>query len=525
MSAYGKKRGGTFVQPGHTGYPNDLIFVFDPGFATSCEEAAKAALATRNDPWLLGYMSDNELPTPVDALDRYLSLDTTDPGHKAAAAWFAKRRGAAARASDITKADRDEFLGYFAETYYGTVARALRKVDTNHMYLGSRINFFGLPQQFFAAMGRYVDVVTANIYNKWAPQQNFLRRIEVCSGRPVLVTEFYTKGADVGFRNSSGAGWIVPTQADRGLAYQHFVLSLLESGDCVGWQFFKYMDNDTEDTRTDPSNRDANKGIVSVEYRPYTAMLQHMAALNRRVYRLVDYFDAQRPAAAAAGASADSVLRAGSKAGGDSLVMTPACCTYPGRDKWSGPDDARVRVTATADATGLRLRAMVHDNVWVAPHPRNEWRYDAIEFYFDRKPVSAMTQDDRFSVNDWALNMSSSQYQSWVGGDTGAPLLMLGHFDAKRFDWVSDTVRQTAKGTARVAVSTIDSLTRAVELFVPWTDLGLKARPKPGTRFGFTVGYNDMDADTGSVKSLRWLRRDPWAGLSPREVWGELVVE
>ena len=31
MSSYGKKRGGTFQKPGHTGYPNDCIFVFDPG--------------------------------------------------------------------------------------------------------------------------------------------------------------------------------------------------------------------------------------------------------------------------------------------------------------------------------------------------------------------------------------------------------------------------------------------------------------------------------------------------------------
>jgi hypothetical protein len=148
-----------------------------------------------------------------------------------------------------------------------------------------------------------------------------------------------------------------------------------------------------------------------------------------------------------------------------------------------------------------------------------------LEFYFDRKPVSAMTMADRFSVNDWALNMTSSQYQTWVAGDAATPLLMLGRFDAKRFDWVSDTVRQAARGTARIAVSSTDSLTRAVEMFVPWSDLGLKARPTSGTRFGFTVGYNDMDDDSGSVKSLRWLGRDPWAGLPPGEVWGELVVE
>src|SRR5687768_14703648 len=34
MSRYGKKRGGTYPEPGHTGYPNKCIFVFDPEFET-----------------------------------------------------------------------------------------------------------------------------------------------------------------------------------------------------------------------------------------------------------------------------------------------------------------------------------------------------------------------------------------------------------------------------------------------------------------------------------------------------------
>lgn len=81
------------------------------------------------------------------------------------------------------------------------------------------------------------------------------------------------------------------TQAERGHFYQNFTLALLESRVCVGWHWFKYMDNDPTDTRTDPSNRDSNKGIVNVRYEPYRPLLDAMKQLNAAVYPLSEYFD------------------------------------------------------------------------------------------------------------------------------------------------------------------------------------------------------------------------------------------
>jgi hypothetical protein len=85
----------------------------------------------------------------------------------------------------------------------------------------------------------------------------------------------------------------VPTQADRGAFSQHFTLGLLESGVCVGWHWFKYMDNDPEDTTADPSNRDANTGIVTIRYEPYRPLLEELARLNRSLNPLAE---ASRPA-------------------------------------------------------------------------------------------------------------------------------------------------------------------------------------------------------------------------------------
>jgi len=61
------------------------------------------------------------------------------------------------------------------------------------------------------------------------------------SGKPFLVTEWYTKGEDSGYPNTSGAGWNVPTQRDRGWFYQNFTLALLESKNGKGTLTSRYL--------------------------------------------------------------------------------------------------------------------------------------------------------------------------------------------------------------------------------------------------------------------------------------------
>jgi len=307
MSSYGKKRGGTFQQPGHTGYPDDCIFVFDPGFEAFADEYAKQIAATRADPWLLGHFSDNELPFRPDALDRYLKQQEGDPGRAAARTWLEARPGGAQ--APITDADRVAFLSLVVDRYFSITTRAIRKYDPNHLCLGSRFhgNILSQPVVFQAA-GRHLDVVSVNYYNTWTPDADRMRTWERASGKPVLITEWYTKGMDSGMPNTTGAGWIVKTQRDRGLFYQNFALALLESNVCVGWHWFKYMDNDPDDATTDPSNRDSNKGIVSFRYAAYEPLLDLMKALNERVYALVRYFDTPGVGQQTADAEARSTL-------------------------------------------------------------------------------------------------------------------------------------------------------------------------------------------------------------------------
>lgn len=297
MSSYGKKRGGTYQKPGHTGYPRDCPFFFDPGFAAFCDQHARQLAATKDDPWLLGHFTDNELPWSLDLLDGYLGLPADDPGNLAARQWLRQRRESHAGKQEITDRDREAFLEFAAETYFRTVTSAIRKHDPNHLVLGARFHgkALALPGLFRTA-GRHLDVVSVNYYHAWTPDADKLHSWAELAGKPILITEWYAKAVDSGLPNVGGAGWLVKTQQDRGAFYQNFTLTLLESRVCVGWHWFKYADNDPADTKADPSNRDSNKGIVSNRYLPYPPLLDAMKQVNHRTHALIRHFDQALPA-------------------------------------------------------------------------------------------------------------------------------------------------------------------------------------------------------------------------------------
>jgi len=263
--------------------------VFDPEFETYCNEAAEKLKDTKNDPNLLGHFSDNELSFSEKTLDEYLSCtDHENANYRAAVGWL----NAAGISIDLVNDSiRNSFLGYVADRYYSVVSAAIRKYDPDHMYLGSRLH--GRPKHnkgIVMAAGKYSDIISVNYYGQWEPSQKHFSEWMSWTDKPILITEFYAKGDDSGLGNISGAGWRVKTQNDRGIFYENFCLRLLQMDNCVGWHWFRYMDNDPTDATADPSNNDSNKGIVDNDYRYYNALVEHMRLLNINRYRLIKYF-------------------------------------------------------------------------------------------------------------------------------------------------------------------------------------------------------------------------------------------
>ncbi|MEM1011552.1 MAG: hypothetical protein AAGI46_04950 [Planctomycetota bacterium] len=295
MSGFGRRVGGTWQVPGHLAYPGDVPYVFHDAFDEYVAEQLDQRVAPMaGDPWLLGCFTDNELPLGRLILDNCLSLAKTDPSHSAARRWLEEQN---LSPDAIDDGDREAFRGFVLDTYLRRVVGPLRNALPGHLVLGCR--FYGVEKQsqtVFEVAGRHCDVISVNHYGCWTPADD-VRRWAEWAGRPITVSEWYAKADDTGMSNTTGAGWTVPTQADRGAFYGHFVLSLIESGACVGWHWFKYLDNDVTDTNAEPSNRNSNKGVVSATYEPYDQLLSAMKSVNHRVYGLAQHFDRAREAA------------------------------------------------------------------------------------------------------------------------------------------------------------------------------------------------------------------------------------
>ena len=279
MSTYKNRRDRKY---GQRGYPNQCMPVFDPAFETFCDKHARQLSATKDDPYLVGHFSDNELPFRPDLLEYYFKLPESDPGHQAAAGWWARRKGKDPKRK-MSVEDKDAFLEYVASRYYTIVGAAIRKYDPNHLYVGSRIHGRTIRPAVFMG-SRSLDVVTVNYYHRWSGERERMDKWVKLSGRPFIVSEWYAQSVESASAKATGAGFRVKTDKGRGLFYQNFTLSLLRSNGCVGWHWFKYSGDEPG----------FHKGIVNSRFVPHIAMLDVMQALNRQVYPLAVHFQNEK---------------------------------------------------------------------------------------------------------------------------------------------------------------------------------------------------------------------------------------
>jgi hypothetical protein len=258
-------------------YNEDIFPVFDAGFETFIDTTAEDFVASYKDnPWVVGYQTDNELRFHYIDINSYLALDATDLHYKAAYNWMMDLHGYISPVSDN---DVLGFRAYVAEKYMSTVNNALKKYDPNHMNLGCRIHAaVKYDTLLVKAICDNVDVNTINFYGKWEPAKADMDMWVNIGKKPFLITEFYTKAQDSGLGNADGAGWEVYTQQDRVNHFENFAMTLLSHRGSVGWTWFRYTDKN-----------DANKGIVSDSYVVYNDLVASMANLSKDVYKLRDY--------------------------------------------------------------------------------------------------------------------------------------------------------------------------------------------------------------------------------------------
>lgn len=244
---------------------NNTVCLFDPDYVTFTKKTLEASILNgnyRDNPRVFGYTTDNELPSELHMLDNYLTLNPADTATNAfsyatAWTWLARRMNDPVptldkyRNSPEYEEIRREFLGFWYARYYKTTSEAIKAADPNHMYMGSRANLNALSEEWpVRAAGYYADMITANLYGGLNPSVDTIVNLYRHSGVPFMVTEFFAKGQDAidanGYplANSTGAGILVQTQADRAAYYEHYTLALIESRACVGWTWYRMRDND-----------------------------------------------------------------------------------------------------------------------------------------------------------------------------------------------------------------------------------------------------------------------------------------
>lgn len=296
MNGFGKSIGSVLRGTGHSNYTNDAMPVFDPRFAQYCNDYFTNVMPTRypgfdpkNDPYLVGYMTDNELPWTTSTLDNYLTLPAGDANRAAAETWLQ------ARGSTIpSAADRTDFLSYVSDTYFRVTSNAIRAYDPNHLLLGARfLAGDGTKAYLYKSAKPYVDIASINYYDGTSPG-SVLGSVAAKFDMPFMVTEFYAKGVDSGLSNRAGYGLTVRTQADRGAYYQSLALSMLGSRNGVGISWLSLMDNNSSNPFADPSNTDSNKGLMPINYpltqadNPYEPLTSRIKDLNANVYALIN---------------------------------------------------------------------------------------------------------------------------------------------------------------------------------------------------------------------------------------------
>lgn len=266
-----------------------LANVFNVELKKYCSDKTKDIVSSKNEANLLGHFSDNELPFQENLLKAFLEInDTNDAAYVTAVKWVTDNN---VDALNSTKEQKDAFSGFVANAYYQLMHDVIKAADPNHLYLGSRLHSSAKNNPYIlVAAEKYVDIISINYYGNWSVSDKHKEQWEKLS-KPFIITEFYTKGEDSKMSNMTGAGWLVKTQEDRGIHYQNFCLTLLQIKNCVGWHWFRYQDNDPTDTTADPSNNDANKGIVNTTYDVYKELTNRMKQLNENAYQLIKYFD------------------------------------------------------------------------------------------------------------------------------------------------------------------------------------------------------------------------------------------
>ncbi|MEM0003405.1 MAG: beta-galactosidase [Thermoproteota archaeon] len=298
------------AQAGANWQSGEVIDYFSEKFQNISDDIAKkVCLEKKDDPYLIGYFTDNELRWSPDwrsqnhLFDDYFHLPPSAPGKKALVDYLRnkykdisilnKNWGTSFSSFDellnVTEApknskvdsDRLGFLEIVSRKYFQVVHDAIRKYDKNHLILGCRYAFKPPDEALKGCIG-YIDVVSINAYiNPYSDDLNMvinnINQIYNITSLPVMITEFSFKAMDSGLPNTKGAGVPVKTQSERAKYYEEYVKRILSEPFVVGYHWFEYTDEPAQG-RFDGEN--SNYGLVNINDEPWVILVERATSVN-----------------------------------------------------------------------------------------------------------------------------------------------------------------------------------------------------------------------------------------------------
>ncbi|MEI6074464.1 MAG: beta-agarase [Verrucomicrobiota bacterium] len=285
---------------GSKGYWGQFPDVFDASFARAMRRGMDSKTnSSANDPWCLGYFSDNEMSwgedtslalgviqsAPEQAAKRELVNDLKVKYSDIASlnsvwgtshtSWEALLESRTAPEKEKARQDLVAFGIKLAETYFRTVQEAIKAVAPHQLYLGCR--FAWVNNEAAKAAGKYCDVVSYNLYRRSIADFQYPG-----GDKPLLVGEFHFGALDRGLFHTGLVA--VENQQARAEAYRNYVIGALRHPQFVGTHWFQWKDEPTTGRVYDEENYQI--GFVDVADTPYPETIAASREIGRRLYEV-----------------------------------------------------------------------------------------------------------------------------------------------------------------------------------------------------------------------------------------------
>jgi hypothetical protein len=274
--------------------------VFDPKWEEMLDVSfAELAAPHAEDPWLIGYFVDNEMPW------RNMQLLSAEPGAAVREAWrdFCRERFAdlqeASKALGVERTDwsdvaamsdeqiadegpardaMDAFEAHYAQTYFSKVRRILKSHDANHMYMGCRF-VRGMPAEALVeAAGRYSDIVSVNCYGFYPQREQFQHWHDVC-GRPILIGEHHLP---LWSERQLQPLYQAFTTDERRAGYVKYVSEFVKMPFGLGCHWFQHADQPLTGRFQD--GEDQPVGFVDITDQPHEELVEAAREVSENMY-------------------------------------------------------------------------------------------------------------------------------------------------------------------------------------------------------------------------------------------------